>query len=210
MVREVKKIQRKGSPVVIQICRCCRGDKYDDDSDSDPEEHYIKALKGKMMHTFCSLPPLNVLYVFQKYNSKVLSERDKDEVKIETRKEGAMRGAELLLDRLTLYDGWFECLLQALRDGEVKLNGYADTFEKIRDEVFEEHQQQQLERKETCQEERCSLSLSGCDLDDEAVEILSSRASSVSQISILEKELYAEREKNNMSENEKKQLKELL
>ncbi|KAK6970269.1 hypothetical protein BgiMline_025909, partial [Biomphalaria glabrata] len=53
------------------------------------------------------------------------------DVKYTIKKNGPIEGANLLLDRLVVYKGWFHCLIQVLKDPKVRFIPAADQLEKI-------------------------------------------------------------------------------
>ncbi|CAL1537491.1 unnamed protein product [Lymnaea stagnalis] len=73
--------------------------------------------------------PGNVLAVFHKYDHNVLTDRDISKVRAQATNHGDHEGAACLLNCLVVYKDWFPCLLNVLRDSDVKLSHVADLFE---------------------------------------------------------------------------------
>lgn len=48
------------------------------------------------------------------------------------RNEGDMTAANILLDCLVVYKGWYDCLLQVLQHEDVKMSHLVNKFEDIR------------------------------------------------------------------------------
>ncbi|KAK0058643.1 mannan endo-1 4-beta-mannosidase, partial [Biomphalaria pfeifferi] len=100
----------------------------------DNIDRFNDILKNNIRYIFVKfIIASNVLYVFHKYNTDVLTEADILDVKYSMEGKGRIVAAELLLDRLVVYKGWFHCLIQVLRDPDVKLTHVANEMEKIKD-----------------------------------------------------------------------------
>ncbi|CAL1532873.1 unnamed protein product [Lymnaea stagnalis] len=67
----------------------------------------------------------NVIHVFHKYNPKVLTEEDKEQITITL---GEREKSRKLLHCLVTYENWFNCLLNVLEDNNVKQNHLAVAF----------------------------------------------------------------------------------
>ncbi|KAH9524118.1 hypothetical protein Btru_048174 [Bulinus truncatus] len=99
---------------------------------------YNQELKEAISDTFVSyVIPLNILHVFHKYNRRVLVRQDLDFVKAQASHLGEVVGSRALLDRLAIYEDWFHCLLQSLRDSDVMLGHVAYQMENIREALDE-------------------------------------------------------------------------
>ncbi|GFO46492.1 histone-lysine N-methyltransferase SETMAR [Plakobranchus ocellatus] len=97
---------------------------------------YNKDLKEKIRNDFSHhVISTNVLAAIWKYDKNVLTTRDVEHIKITTNTRGNMAGAEELLDYMVRYHNWFPCLLQTLRDPDVKLDRLASRFEKCKAEL---------------------------------------------------------------------------
>ncbi|KAI8782237.1 tyrosine-protein kinase Fer [Biomphalaria glabrata] len=106
-------------------------------NDIDPE--YRKRLVQKIHTAFeTTVLPLNVLYVFQKYDPNVLTAKDIDQIKTCCNNKGNIEGASLLLDFLSRYAGWFKCLLSVLQDPNVKQAFLANQLQAMKDELDQE------------------------------------------------------------------------
>ncbi|GFO40012.1 hypothetical protein PoB_006651700 [Plakobranchus ocellatus] len=79
--------------------------------------------------------PSYLMRAIWKYDKNVLSPRDVEHIKITKRNRGNMAGAKELLDYMARYDNWFPCLLQALRDPDVKLDSLAMRFSSCKTEL---------------------------------------------------------------------------
>ncbi|KAI8778381.1 hypothetical protein BgiBS90_021031, partial [Biomphalaria glabrata] len=94
-------------------------------------------LKGKIKDIICAyIRSPNLLHLFHKYNVMVLSERDIVEIKKTMKRRGHYEGADVLLERLVAYDGWFQCLIQVMKDPATKLHRAAEELQKIRDTLI--------------------------------------------------------------------------
>ncbi|KAK6995378.1 histone-lysine N-methyltransferase SETMAR, partial [Biomphalaria glabrata] len=106
-------------------------------NDSDPE--YRKRFVQKIHTAFeTTVLPLNVLYVFHKYDPNVLTMKDIDLIKTSCNNKGNFEGASQLLDFLSRYANWFKCLLSVLRDPSVKQAFLAEQLQAMKDELDQE------------------------------------------------------------------------
>uniref|UniRef100_A0A2C9JKZ7 Uncharacterized protein n=1 Tax=Biomphalaria glabrata TaxID=6526 RepID=A0A2C9JKZ7_BIOGL len=96
-------------------------------------------LKRKITYAFTDLiQPLDILSVFHKYNLHILTEREIEDIRVETTFKGRFKGAEMLLDKLYKYKGWFQCLLNVLQDEKVKLRDLASSLDKLKHDLLHE------------------------------------------------------------------------
>ncbi|XP_059148239.1 uncharacterized protein LOC131935687 [Physella acuta] len=99
-----------------------------DDTTLDPE--YLKQLKPSFLQLFINFVKIcNVISLFHKYNINVLTEIDVENIQKLSDKKGDREGSILLFERLVLYKGWYDCLLQVLRDRDVRLSHVAHEME---------------------------------------------------------------------------------
>ncbi|XP_059148382.1 centrosomal protein of 112 kDa-like [Physella acuta] len=102
-----------------------------DETTLDPE--YLKHLKPSFLHLFINFVKIcNVISLFHKYNINVLTEIDVENIQKLSDKKGDREGSMLLFERLVLYKGWYDCLLQVLCDRDVRLSHVAHEMEVIK------------------------------------------------------------------------------
>ncbi|CAL1542392.1 unnamed protein product [Lymnaea stagnalis] len=97
---------------------------------------YNVTLRDKIVEVFVEyIRPWNVLQVFHKYNRRVLVRQDVEFVKAQVNNLGDRVGSQTLLERLSIYEGWFDCLISTLKDREVMLDHVAQTFQNLKDDL---------------------------------------------------------------------------
>nr|KAI8744759.1 hypothetical protein BgiMline_020159 [Biomphalaria glabrata] len=99
------------------------------------DAYYNSLLKDSIAELFVSyVIPMNILHVFHKYNRRVLVKQDLDFIKAQASSLGDVSASRSLLDRLVIYDDWFFCLLDSLRDSDVMLSHVAVQIENIKED----------------------------------------------------------------------------
>uniref|UniRef100_A0A2C9LUB5 Uncharacterized protein n=1 Tax=Biomphalaria glabrata TaxID=6526 RepID=A0A2C9LUB5_BIOGL len=100
------------------------------------DAYYNSLLKDSIAELFVSyVIPMNILHVFHKYNRRVLVKQDLDFIKAQASSLGDVSASRSLLDRLVIYDDWFFCLLDSLRDSDVMLSHVAVQIENIKGKI---------------------------------------------------------------------------
>ncbi|GFS23329.1 hypothetical protein ElyMa_005130600 [Elysia marginata] len=113
---------------------------------------YNTKLKQKILFEFSHrVIPGNILPAIKKYDSNVLTDRDMEHIRTTTRTLGNIQGAEELLHYMCCYDNWFPCLMQALKDPDVKHAAFAANLENIKAELDHEEAQDYVPVQEVCQ-----------------------------------------------------------
>ncbi|XP_059174435.1 unconventional myosin-IXa-like [Physella acuta] len=97
------------------------------------DDVFLKLTKQKFLEYFERfVKPYNVIDLFHKYNSNVLTEEDKCRIKAKNQYEGDISAAKYLFERLLSYADWYPCTIQVFRDPQVKLSHVADEMENIK------------------------------------------------------------------------------
>ncbi|XP_059159882.1 interferon-induced helicase C domain-containing protein 1-like [Physella acuta] len=97
---------------------------------------YNSTLKSQIQETFVYFViPENVLPVILRYN--ILTIKDQEHIKAVTKSNGNSEGADVLLDRISRYQGWFEVFQEVLRDDAVRLVHVADQLNAIKEKTYE-------------------------------------------------------------------------
>ncbi|CAL1543311.1 unnamed protein product, partial [Lymnaea stagnalis] len=101
------------------------------------DHDYNRRLKDAICETFIHhvTDPYKLMRLLQKYNSNVLTAEDIDFIKNLKDNKGPMAANHHLLDRLPVYKGWFQCLLQAVNDEHIKLGFLREVFQDIKDDL---------------------------------------------------------------------------
>ncbi|KAK6978526.1 endonuclease-reverse transcriptase [Biomphalaria glabrata] len=116
-----------------KITICCHSSQSQERLERKVITDYNELLKRKISHAFLGRVAIsNILHVFNAYNVHVLNSRDIEEIQKTVDKKGEYKGGEKLLNRLCVYEGWFECLLKVLKDPSVKLSHVARNLETLK------------------------------------------------------------------------------
>ncbi|XP_059161609.1 uncharacterized protein LOC131944809 [Physella acuta] len=97
---------------------------------------YSERLRQEIHEIFVKyIIPDNVIHIFHKYSRHIFTTKDVEFITALANNKGNTAGAEELLNRLSKYDGWFECLIKVLNNDEVKLNHIAVVLENIQEKL---------------------------------------------------------------------------
>ncbi|XP_055898100.1 uncharacterized protein LOC106067464 [Biomphalaria glabrata] len=198
-----------------KITICCHSSQSQERLERKVITDYNELLKRKISHAFLGRVAIsNILHVFNAYNVHVLNSRDIEEIQKTVDKKGEYKGGEKLLNRLCVYEGWFECLLKVLKDPSVKLSHVARNLETLKDELNQEDLQGFLAQRESSEDEGNYSSGGSSIVSENLRQDVADKNKIVeelkTQVLTLKSELEREREKGTISENEIKRLNELL